>query len=203
MKATQLNLEKLEKALETKLIADGKGTQALHDAVVALQANRRAGTHATLTKATVSGSGSKPWRQKGTGRARAGYASSPVWTGGGVVFGPQPRDYSKKVSKKTRKVALKKAFSELAKGGKISSVKAIDCQSGKTKELAKWMKEAGFEKSLLIVTKDVEPMLVRASRNIPKVEVFDANQINAENLIRYKQVVVTEEALSVLAKRVK
>jgi large subunit ribosomal protein L4 len=133
MKLAQLDLEKLEKALEVKLIANGKGTQALHDVVVALQANRRAGTHATITKATVSGSGSKPWQQKGTGRARAGYASSPVWTGGGVVFGPQPRDYSKKVSKKTRKTAFKKAMSELAKKGRISSVNLLNLNPAKQK----------------------------------------------------------------------
>ncbi|MFH1067024.1 MAG: 50S ribosomal protein L4 [bacterium] len=203
MKAKQLDFKALESALGVSLIANGKGTQALHDAVVALQANRRAGTHATLTKATVNLSGSKPWRQKGTGRARAGYASSPVWRGGGVVFGPQPRDYSKKVSKKTKHVALKKAMSELAKTGGICVVESLEVSSGKTKELAQWIQKTGLPKSLLIITKKVEPMLVRACRNLPKTEVFEAGQVNAENLLRHKQVAVVQDAFPILAQRLK
>src|SRR5712671_7983585 len=92
------------------LIEDGRGTQAVHDAVVAMRAARRSGTANTKTKAEVDLSGKKPWRQKGTGRARAGYTSSPIWSGGGVVFGPKPRDYSKKVPKNVRQLALLKAF---------------------------------------------------------------------------------------------
>src|SRR5579862_3477406 len=99
------------KAARIELIENGRGTQAVHDVVVALRANRRSGTANTKTKAEVNLSGRKPWRQKGTGRARAGYASSPVWTGGGVVFGPKPRDFSKKVTKSTKRLALRKALS--------------------------------------------------------------------------------------------
>ena len=98
MSAKVLTIEEAKNAKLT-LIENGKGTQAVHDVVVALRAARRSGTASTKTKATVNLSGKKPWRQKGTGRARAGYASSPVWVGGGVVFGPHPRDYSKKISK--------------------------------------------------------------------------------------------------------
>jgi large subunit ribosomal protein L4 len=169
--------------------------------VVAYQANRRSGTHSTLTKGTVSYSGSKPWNQKGTGRARAGYKSSPVWRGGGVVFGPQPRDYSKKVSKKTRKAALRKALSELAKGGRIHEVGSLSLSAPKTAELVKWIRGAGLPESLLIVTKAVEPTLVLASRNLPKVEVLDANQVNAEDLVRYESVVLVKEAAPVIGKR--
>ena len=97
--------------LKVDLIENGIGTQALHETVVAYQANRRAGTHSTKTKATVAGSGKKPWRQKGTGNARSGYKSSPVWSGGGVVFGPHPRDYSKKTNKTVKQLALRKAIS--------------------------------------------------------------------------------------------
>src|SRR6187431_3583665 len=93
------------------VIVNGRGTQALHDTIVALRAGRRSGSANTKTKAEVNLSGAKPWKQKGTGRARAGYKSSPVWVGGGVVFGPHPRDYSKKISKKTRRIALRKALS--------------------------------------------------------------------------------------------
>jgi large subunit ribosomal protein L4 len=110
MSATILTLE-AAKAANLAVIENGKGTQAVHDVVVALRANRRSGTASTKTKATVNLSGAKPWRQKGTGRARAGYKSSPVWVGGGVVFGPHPRDYSKKVTKSVKRLALRKALS--------------------------------------------------------------------------------------------
>src|ERR1700732_1999893 len=107
------------KEAKIEMIECGRGTQAVHDVVGAMRAARRAGTANTKTKAEVDLSGSKPWRQKGTGRARAGYASSPVWTGGGVVFGPKPRDYSKKVSKQVRKLAFLKALSSRILGGDV------------------------------------------------------------------------------------
>ena len=118
MSATVLTIADAKKA-NISIIENGRGTQAVHDVVVALRANRRSGTASTKTKAEVRGSGKKPWRQKGTGRARAGYASSPVWTGGGVVFGPKPRDYSKKVSKRVRKLAFLKALSARILGGDV------------------------------------------------------------------------------------
>ena len=110
MSATVLTIAAAKEA-KIDVIENGRGTQALHDVVVALRANRRSGSANTKTKAEVAYSGKKPWRQKGTGRARAGYASSPVWSGGGVVFGPKPRDYSKKVPKSVRRLALLKALS--------------------------------------------------------------------------------------------
>ena len=132
MKATTLNLEQTGKALQVELIPNGKGTQALHETVVAYRANRRSGTRGTKTKATVSKSGKKPWRQKGTGRARAGYASSPVWRGGGVVFGPQPQDFSKITPRKVKQLALKKAISERAKGEGFILVDSLALSEPKT-----------------------------------------------------------------------
>src|SRR6476659_4774539 len=111
MSATVLTLDAAKKA-NVAVIENGKGTQAVHDVVVAMRAARRSGTANTKSKADVNLSGAKPWRQKGTGRARAGYKSSPVWVGGGVVFGPKPRDYSKKLSKSYKRLALRKALSE-------------------------------------------------------------------------------------------
>src|SRR6476620_11419966 len=116
------------------LIENGRGTQALHETVVAMRAARRSGSANTKTKAEVNLSGAKPWRQKGTGRARAGYKSSPVWTGGGVVFGPKPRDYSKKISKSVRKVALRKALSTRIAGGDILVVDSFAVKQPKTKQ---------------------------------------------------------------------
>src|SRR6201994_2956924 len=107
------------KEAKIDLIENGRGTQAVHEAVVAMRAARRSGSANTKTKAEVDMSGAKPWRQKGTGRARAGYVSSPVWRGGGVVFGPKPRDYSKKVSKSTKQLSLRKALSERLSAGDV------------------------------------------------------------------------------------
>src|SRR5215470_3645907 len=110
--------------LEVKfpLIEDGKGTQAVHDVVVAYQAAQRMGTASTKTMGEVAGTGKKPWRQKGTGRARAGSFASPLWRGGGVVFGPKPRDFGKRVSRRTKQLALRKALSERLNAGEITVV---------------------------------------------------------------------------------
>src|SRR6266404_897453 len=123
--------------LEVKfpLIEDGKGTQAVHDTVVAYRAAQRMGTACTKTMGEVAGSGKKPWRQKGTGRARAGSFASPLWRGGGVVFGPKPRDFRKKVSRSTRHLALRKALSERLRAGDVVLVDDLKLASPKTKEV--------------------------------------------------------------------
>src|SRR5271170_5806121 len=131
--------------LKVDLIDNGIGTQALHETVVAYRANRRAGTHSTLTKATVSGSGKKPWRQKGTGNARAGYKQSPVWTGGGVVFGPHPRDYSKKTNKAVKQLALRKAISSRVNAGEVYLIEPLTLAKPKTKELVAKLKDGGLD----------------------------------------------------------
>src|ERR1700758_1587407 len=122
------------------VIENGRGTQAVHDVVVAMRANRRSGSANTKTKAEVVYSGKKPWRQKGTGRARAGYASSPVWAGGGVVFGPKPRDYSKKVPKNVRQLAFLKAFSARIIAGDVLVTDEIKVPNPKTKEFVSLVK---------------------------------------------------------------
>src|ERR1700723_2296431 len=124
--------------LEVKfpIIENGKGTQAVHDTVVAYNAAQRSGTACTKTVGEVAGSNKKPWKQKGTGRARAGSVRSPLWAGGGVVFGPKPRDFSKKVSKKTRSLALRKALSERLKAGDVLVVDDLKLTSAKTKHFA-------------------------------------------------------------------
>src|SRR5579859_7568455 len=122
--------------LEVKfpMITNGKGTQAVHDTVVAYNAAQRSGTACTKTAGEVTGTNKKPWRQKGTGRARAGSFQSPLWVGGGVVFGPRPRDFAKKISKKTRALALRKALSERLKAGDVIVVDDLKLASPKTKE---------------------------------------------------------------------
>src|SRR5439155_1322277 len=124
-----------------ELIEDGRGTQAVHDTIVAMRAARRSGSANTKTKAEVDLSGAKPWRQKGTGRARAGYKSSPIWRGGGVVFGPKPRDYSKKISKSVRRLAFRKALSERISEGDVFTIEKFTLESPKTKAFISLLKE--------------------------------------------------------------
>src|SRR5476649_330945 len=140
MSATILTAE-AAKAANIEVITNGKYTQAVHDTVVALRANRRSGTASVKTKATVSGSGAKPWRQKGTGRARAGYKSSPVWVGGGVVFGPHPRDYTKKVPKQVRRLALRIALSAQIAAGDVLVTENFAVSEPKTKSFLKLVAE--------------------------------------------------------------
>src|SRR5271170_5145181 len=140
MSFSPLSTQAAASKLKIDLIENGIGTQALHETVVAYQANRRAGTHSTKTKATVAGSGKKPWRQKGTGNARAGYASSPVWSGGGVVFGPHPRDYSKKTNKTVKQLALRKAISSRVNAGEVYLIEPISLSKPKTKDLVAKLK---------------------------------------------------------------
>src|ERR1700756_2045384 len=124
MSTTVLTIADAKKA-NISVIENGRGTQAVHDVVVAMRANRRSGSANTRTKAEVVASGKKPWRQKGTGRARAGYTASPIWAGGGVVFGPKPRDYSKKVPKNVKRLALLKALSSRIVAGDVLVAKEI------------------------------------------------------------------------------
>lgn len=202
MKPSTLNFDQVEKALDAKLIANGLGTQVLHEAIVAYRANRRAGTHCVKTKATVAFSGTKPWKQKGTGRARAGYKASPIWRKGGVVFGPHPRDYSKKLAKTSKQTALKKAISALAKDSRISTVEKFEIKAAKTKEVASWIKEAGYTHSILFLTKEINKTLLLASRNIQQLEVLPVSDVNAEHLIAAQQVVIEKDALPLLSKRI-
>jgi len=203
MSAKALDFSAAESALGVKLIPNGIGTQALHDTVIGYRANRRQGNVATLTKAMVSATGSKPYRQKGTGNARAGYIASPVRRGGGVVFGPQPRDYSQKLPKKVRRLALRKAVSEAAKSGKLFSAAALKLEAPKTKELAAWIKKSKLAESLLIITNDVNEALVLSARNLPRVVVMHAAEVNAEQILRPKHVVVLDDAVATLAERIK
>src|SRR2546426_6678507 len=137
MKLTIKNLQGNDQGeLEVRfpLIENGKGTQAVHDVVVAYNAAQRSGTACTKTMGEVAGTGKKPWRQKGTGRARAGSFASPLWRGGGVVFGPKPRDFSKKVSRGTKQLALRKALSERLRAGDVVVVDALKLGSPRTKD---------------------------------------------------------------------
>jgi large subunit ribosomal protein L4 len=200
MSGSELSLDKA-KSLGFKVVEDGKYSQVLHDVVVAYQAARRSGSANTKTKAEVNLSGSKPWRQKGTGRARAGYKSSPVWVGGGVVFGPKPRDYSKNVTKVEKKIALRKAFSLRLVASEVLSLAPVEVQAPKTKEFLSKLPERCIGSSLLLVSVGFTDLTYLAARNLQNVHLKTSSEVNAEDLMRYKLVAISDEALVELSKR--
>ena len=201
MSATILTVE-AAKAANIEVITNGKYTQAVHDTVVAYRANRRSGTASVKTKATVSGSGAKPWNQKGTGRARAGYKSSPIWSGGGVVFGPHPRSYAKKVSKQTRRIALRKALSARILDGDVLVVPTFSVATPKTKEFIKLIEGISPEAKTLIISKDFDENTRLAARNVQPAALASASDVNSEHLLLFKKIVITSEALAHLAERI-
>ena len=179
--------------LEVKfaLIEDGKGTQAVHDTVTAYRAAQRSGTACTKNVGEVQGSNKKPWRQKGTGRARAGSFRSPLWAGGGVVFGPKPRDFSKKVSKKTRALALRKALSERLRAGDVVVVDDLKLTSAKTKDFAGVISALDLKGTTLIVTA-ADKNLTLASRNLAKVALTTSDSLNTYDVLRPDKLLFTK-----------
>ncbi len=202
MSFSPLSTKDAASKLKVDLIENGIGTQALHETVVAYRANRRAGTHSTKTKATVAGSGKKPWRQKGTGNARAGYASSPVWSGGGVVFGPHPRKYTKKTNKAVKQLALKKAISSRVNAGEVYLIEPINLAKPKTRDLVASLK-GGLDKqtTALLVIENPDRNLYLASRNHPHLVTVTGDLVNAEQLLLCDKVFITEGALGKLSAR--
>jgi len=183
------------------IIEDGHGTQAVHDVVVASRAARRSGTANTKTKAEVDMSGAKPWRQKGTGRARAGYVSSPIWRGGGVVFGPKPRDYSKKVSKSVRRLAFQKALSERIKAGDVLTIDKFVVPELKTKSFMSMLRKATDAEKVLLISESFDETTRKSARNVKPVKLTTASDVNTEQLLRFQKILVTQAALEQLAER--
>jgi large subunit ribosomal protein L4 len=189
--------------LEVKfpLVEDGKGTQAVHDVVVAYRAAQRMGTASTKTMGEVAGTGKKPWRQKGTGRARAGSFASPLWRGGGVVFGPKPRDFGKKVSRKTKELALRKALSERLRAGDVVVVDELKLGSHRTKEFIGMLSALELKGSALIVAPAVDKNLTLASRNVPDVALTTSDSLNTYDVLRPDKLVFTRNAFEQLEAR--
>ncbi|HEX4641599.1 MAG TPA: 50S ribosomal protein L4 [Chthoniobacterales bacterium] len=200
MSAKALTIEAAKEA-KIELIETGRGTQALHDVVVAMRAARRSGSASTKTKATVNLSGAKPWRQKGTGRARAGYKSSPVWRGGGVVFGPHPRDYSKKTSKTQRRLAFQKALSERIKAGDVLKIDKFEVGELKTKSFVALVKKQTDARKVLVLSDSFDENTYRSARNVKPVQLATAADVNAEQLLAFDKILVTPAALEHLAER--
>ena len=183
------------------LIEDGRGTQAVHEVFVAIRAARRSGSANTKTKAEVDLSGAKPWRQKGTGRARAGYKSSPIWRGGGVVFGPKPRDYSKKVPKSVRRLAFRKALSERINAGDVLTIDKFVVPEMKTKAFVELLRKQTDAEKVLIVSDSFDEKTFKSARNVKHVTLATASDVNTEQLLRFQKILITQKGLEQLAGR--
>jgi large subunit ribosomal protein L4 len=172
----------------------------LYETVKMQLANRRAGTHATKTRAFVSGGGKKPWKQKGTGRARQGSTRATQWVGGATVFGPQPRDYSYHLPASSRLQAIRSALSAKMRERKLLVVQRLELPSGKTKEFAKMVAALGVESALILVGQR-DDMLHRAARNLPRIKMLDAAGVNVYDVLNHEHLIVTADAVEVLKER--
>ncbi|MBT3379451.1 MAG: 50S ribosomal protein L4 [Lentisphaerae bacterium] len=178
-----------------------KGEQAVHDTVVAFLAGLRSGSACTKNRAKVHGTGAKPWRQKGTGRARAGSVKSPIWRGGGVVFGPAPRSYAKRVNRKVQMLALRRAFTERVDAGDVIVVDELSVAEPKTRCFVELLAAVGAGEDALVVVDDVAGDVQLASRNLPGVEMMKATSVNPYWMLLFSKIVVTRAALDRLGSR--
>lgn len=179
-----------------------KGVQALKEVIVAINANARLGTHSTKTRGEVSGGGKKPWRQKGTGRARAGSIRSPLWVGGGVVFGPKPRDYSKKINSQVKALAFSRALFDRAVAGEIDVIEAWTVAQPKTKLINEVVGRIAPEGKILLVDDTFPAEAAKAARNIERVSLQEAAKLNAKDLAQYKRIIVSSKGLEKIIARV-
>lgn len=168
----------------------------LYDAVVMQQASMRQGTHDTKTRSEVRGGGRKPWRQKGTGRARHGTIRAPQWVGGGVVFGPTPRSYAYKLPKKVRRLAIKSALSSKTRSGEIVVLDGLSFEAPKTKEMVQVLKNLNVDRKALIVTDAYEENVVKSGRNIPGVKFVTADGINVLDVLKHDKLLITKDAVA-------
>jgi large subunit ribosomal protein L4 len=172
----------------------------LHQAVVMQLANRRAGSAATKSKGWVRGGGKKPWRQKGTGRARAGSIRSPIWVGGGTTFGPVPRDYSYRLPRTARREALLSALSLKNRDGKIIVVDRFELEEAKTKLMVRALAELKVESAVIVISQS-DAKIERSARNLSKIKVLRVEGVNVYDLLRYDHLILTQEALQRLQER--
>ena len=184
------------------IIAEGdKGNQAIHDLVVAYRANRRTGSANSKTRGEVRGTKKKMYRQKGTGNARHGAKTAPIFVGGGVVFGPKPRDYSKKVNKKTRKLAFQRALGARIAEGAVSSVASFAVADGKTKSFVKELSALSSATRVLVIGKQFDDQTYLAGRNVQWALLQTAAEVNVEQILHHDQIILVEDSYETLAQR--
>ena len=195
MKQIEVNVD------DSQLILD-KGEQAVKDAVTAIRNAMRAGTASTKGKGEVAGSNKKPWKQKGTGNARAGFRQSPVWRGGGVAHGPKPRDFSQKINKKVMKLAFARALSDKIKSGDVIVVDEFKFEAPKTKLMAAFLKGLGVDRTAVIVQKEVDDTTLLVTSNLPRVDYSTAQALDVYSLLVARKVVCDKAGFDVLLSRI-
>lgn len=168
----------------------------VHEAVVLQLASLRRGTHSSKTRAEVRGGGRKPWRQKGTGRARAGTIRSPLWRKGGIIFGPKPRDYSFSMPKKKRRLAMKSVLSAKVQGGDFIVLEQLGFDAPKTKDMVKVLKNLKIEQKALVVTAENAGFVQESARNIPGVKPLAADGINVYDILNHAKLIITKDAIA-------
>jgi len=188
-------------AANIQVIEGHKGDQAVHDLVTAYRANRRSGTACTKTRGEVKGSNKKLWKQKGTGRARAGTNKNPIWRGGGIVFGPRPRDYSKTVNKGVRKLALRKVLGDLIISERVLAVDSFSIEDGKTKSFVAAIKGLTDARKVLVVAESFTDKTYLAGRNVQSVLLMTASEVNIEQLLHANTIILVEDSYETFARR--
>ncbi|MFA6850532.1 MAG: 50S ribosomal protein L4 [Selenomonadaceae bacterium] len=168
----------------------------LHQAVVMQLASQRLGTHATKTRGFVRGGGRKPWKQKGTGRARSGSTRSPIWVGGGTVFGPTPRSHAFSMPRKQRRLAIKCALSDKVQSGDFVVLENLDFAAPKTKDVVKMLNDFSVEKKALIITADEAENVEKSSRNIPGVKAINTSGLNVYDILNHNKLFITKDAIT-------
>ena len=168
----------------------------VHQAVVMQLASQRLGTHATKTRGLVRGGGRKPWKQKGTGRARSGSTRSPIWVGGGTVFGPTPRSYAFRMPRKQRRLAIRCALSSKVESGELIVLESLELAQPKTKSVVEMLDKFSVEKKALIITADVNETVERSARNIPGVKAISSEGLNVFDLLHHTKLFITKDAVS-------
>ena len=199
VKVYNMNAEEVgTKTLKDDIFGVEYNEPLIHEVIVAYNANQRQGTKSTLTRSEVRGHAAKPWRQKGTGRARQGSTKGPQWTGGGVVFAPKPRDFSKKVNKVAKRVALLSALSEKLREKNVTVLDKFDIISAKTKDAQKFLDAFKFDGSVVVVSADNTEKEVRAVKNIQNLQTVDVSLLNVYDVVANKNVVLTASAIKYL-----
>ena len=195
-------MQKIEVAYDESQLTLDKGEQAVKDAVTAIRNAMRAGTASTKSKGEVAGSNKKPWKQKGTGNARAGFRQSPVWRGGGVAHGPHPRSYEQKVNKKVMKLAFARAFSDKLKAGDVIVVDEFKLEAPKTKLMAAFLKTLGVDRTAVIVQKDVDDTVVLAMSNLPRIDYSTAQALDVYTVLASRKLVCDKAGFDALMARI-
>ena len=195
-------MKKIEVAFDRAQLTLDKGEQAVKDAVTAIRNGMRAGTASTKSKGEVAGSNKKPWKQKGTGNARAGFRQSPVWRGGGVAHGPHPRSFEQKVNKKVMKLAFARAFSDRLVAGDVIVLDEISLEAPKTKLMAKLLVDLGVDRTAVVVQKDVDDTVFLATRNLPRIDYTTAQALDVYTLLASRKLVCDKAGFEALMARI-